>query len=155
MKRIEWWHAAVAAYCIWNARDLAAAWLNAPYERGAWLCLTLWLAPVVLARPRSSGAGPRTWPLVAALALSLAGAAASANVLNDAALAFAAAAWAPPDRRQTVWMASAVLWMPVAGWLAHGIDPLPLLAIRIVLSALASAWYAGAIRRRIVERSVP
>jgi len=39
------------------------------------------------------------------------------------------------------WLAAAVAWMPAAGWLAHGLAPLPLLIIRLLVVSAASAMF--------------
>ena len=155
MKRPEWWMVAISLYCMWNARDLAAAWRDAPYERGAWVCLVIWLSPIIAAFLTGRATTPKTGFLIGALALAAAGAVTSVNFLSDVAIALAAVAWSPQHGRLAVWAAASILWMPVSGWLAHGLDPLPLLAARITLTAIASAWYAAAVvRPHVAGRSV-
>jgi len=147
MKRPEWWTIAITAYCVWNAHDLAAAWTDAPYEREAWLCLLIWLSPIAAAVFAGKRPQPSTPLLIAALGLALSGAATSVNFIGDTGAAVAAAAWTPRHSRQAVWLPASILWMPVSGWIAHSLDPMPLLALRILLSVAASAWYAAAIVR--------
>lgn len=139
-----WGGAAVAAYAAIQAHDLANAWAHAPFERGAWLILLTWLAPVAAARWRRLEVTP-AWFWIG-LAVALAGAASDRNVLKHAGLALALAGFLPWRRATAAglapWLAAAVAWMPAAGWLLKDPGPGPALALRLVAAAAASglAW---------------
>ena len=145
---------AVCLYCGWQCADLLRAWGHAPLERFAWVALLIWCAPVAWMWPRGSehDAEAQGCPalLGLGLCLALAGALGSLNVIQHVGLALAIGGLLPWSGKRVFWLASAVSWMPVFGWLAGrcaGLDAPHVLVVRLLLAASVAAGTVYALRR--------
>jgi hypothetical protein len=144
---VEW---AVLALCLWQSADLATAWQHSPFDRLGWLALGIWLVPVLSAAfiqhlPSTSSA-QTSWRAWTALALGLSGGLLDMHVLTHSALAFAFAAVAPAVRRRNLWLLLSLCWMPVLGWLLHGLSPVGVAVVRLGLASAAVWLSLGPIR---------
>ncbi|MCP5522488.1 MAG: hypothetical protein H7A46_13165 [Verrucomicrobiales bacterium] len=134
---VEW---GTLAFCVWAARNLPNAWLVSPMDQGGWVALTLWLVPLVWHRwrhPRTAGAVRGVF-LVAGLGGALLSRLTELNAAGYAGLAVALAAWMPPGWRTWWWLAGAISWMPVLGWMLAGLTAVWVLPIRVLLAVAMS-----------------
>ena len=142
--RPEW---AVTAFALWRSTVLLEGWRNAPLERAAWVMFLVWLVPlsVFLWREWSSPSNSQTarpiWPFVPALVLTLVGTLGSLNALCYVGLAFALVGLTGWSWKHWLWLATAVSWMPVFGWLAQGLGLNLLFAVRLAV-AVAGVFIA-------------
>jgi hypothetical protein len=140
---MPWVDLAIAAVCGWRAMPgLIEAWRHAPFDRWGWLAFVLWLAPLAWRAGRhpgdlGSGFTSLSW---AALGLLLTGSLADVNALTYGALAVALGRLMPRRRVTFVWLALAVAWMPVLGWLGAGLGPSGMTALRLALGATAGGF---------------
>ncbi len=148
----RWLEPMVIAYCAWRSRLLLDAWLHSPYDRLDGVCFLVWLLPVLAAGradapwPRQP-AGWRLGPLSVGVALTFLGDVVDLNLAREAGLA--AALMSPPRApKEFLWRASALAWLPAAGWAASrwGAEPGRLAAVRLLLS-LAGGLGSGRLLR--------
>ena len=139
---------AVVALCVWQASDLVVAWRHSPLDRLGWLALLLWALPAgwALFSPAVSQPSPLVFPLLAIL-LVIAGGLLDLNALRCFGLAFALAAFPALSLRQGVWLASAVGWMPVLGWLGRDLPAGAITLLRLLLPVLGSGWWFLGLRK--------
>lgn len=143
MKR--WWathglELAVAAFCAWQAAGVLTAWQHSPFDRLGWLSFLIWLAPLGGAwRERPPRRETALILPVLALGLAVAGRLLELNALNYGALAVALTALLPGTARRGLWLASALAWMPLLGWMARDLPPGWVAMLRLLLAAAGSA----------------
>lgn len=131
---------AIAAFCAWQASDLLTAWRHSPFDRLGWLSFAIWMAPSVVIPVSPSELKPdSTLSSVLALATLLVGRVLDLNALLCVALALSLSAFVPTSPRKMFWLAGAVAWMPVLGWLAHDLPTIAVSSIRLVTAAAAGA----------------
>ncbi|MCB1127104.1 MAG: hypothetical protein KDM81_11440 [Verrucomicrobiae bacterium] len=133
----EW---GVMGFCAWSAADLLAAWRSAPMDRGGWMAMAIWLAPLIgwRWRARDAAAPPRVSFLLAGLGGALLCRLTDLNAAGYAGLAVALAAWMPGGWRTWWWLAGAISWMPVLGWMLAGLTAVWVLPIRVLLAVAMS-----------------
>jgi len=131
---------AVIAFCGWQAADLLTTWRHSPFDRWGWLGFAIWLAPVgvslVRRLPRTDASLP--WSGMA-LALAVFGRLLDFNALLCVALAVALAAKVPSSPHKWFWLAGALAWMPLLGWVAHDLPIAVVASIRLLFATTASA----------------
>ena len=129
----------ILGYCLWQASDLVSSWLTAPAERYAWIAFIIWCIPVVwyVARTMQKQETKQSTPelLGVAIATSLIGGLGSLNILEHIGLALAFAGMLPFRWPNTVWIATALSWLPSFGWM---IKILPFALIPIIQIGLAA-----------------
>ncbi|KZK73920.1 hypothetical protein EKD00_08630 [Chlorobium phaeovibrioides] len=147
---------AITLWCIWQARDLLAAWEHSGYDQYGWIALLVWCLPVFMSGTSALlGAGSRqygTAMLTAALLLALLGQAGSLHILQHAGLALALASWIPFSPHQLLWLLSSISWMPAFGWIGSRLFFGHILPARLLLALTAAGWLAAVLRSRRMER---
>jgi hypothetical protein len=140
--RPDW---AVTAFALWRSLDLVEGWRHAPLEKRAWVIFLVWLLPLVVSgrrthtAPSVADSARPIWPFIPALFLTLVGTLGSLNALCYGGLAFALVGLTGWSWRHWFWLASAVSWMPVFGWLAQGLGLNLLFAVRLAVALLGAA----------------
>ena len=129
--------AAAWLYCVWQARDLQHAWLHSPFDRAGSAAFLIWCLPPVLCLFRRE-AVRQGW-LAAGVLLSLAGVLTEVNFVKYLGFATVTAGFVPASRFFWLWLAAAVSWMPVLGWLLGATGPVFVHAVRLVLSMAPAA----------------
>ena len=142
--RPEW---AVTAFALWRSTVLLEGWRHAPLERAAWVMFLVWLVPLSVfvvrewtASSKAESARP-IWPFIPALLLTLVGTLGSLNALCYVGLAFALVGLTGWSWWHWLWLATAVSWMPVFGWLAQGLGLNLLFVVRLAV-AVAGVFIA-------------
>lgn len=139
---------AVCLYAAWESRGLAVAWFNSPYDRFDFFAFLVWVFPVALAVLCSDSASPLF--LCGALVFSGAGVVLDMNVLDNAGLAIALAAFIPNIRSnravQAVWLTGAVSWMPALGWFLNSDGTKTVGGLRMSLAVCTTAFLCRAKR---------
>jgi hypothetical protein len=152
--RPEW---AVTAFALWRSMVLVEGWRHAPLERAAWVMFLVWLLPLAVFIGRASGTPANQesarpiWPFIPALFLTLVGTLGSLNALCYVGLAFALVGLTGWSWMHWLWLASAVSWMPVFGWLAQGLGLNLLFALRLAVAVAG----VGIAFRWILPRTSP
>ena len=117
MKNIPWVAFAILAYCLWNSMELLEAWNSAPLEQFGWILFLIWVIPALMQWIKiQPPANP--YLLGSALAFSLFGVLGSVNAASYYGLAIAISSFFPCTLLFFGWLASAIGWMPAAGWFA-------------------------------------
>lgn len=127
---VEW---AITAFAAWQSADLVSAWRHAPLERGGWLAFAVWILPLLL-NPRLPEAPRPLWPASVALALALMGTLGSLNAACYAGLALAVVGQTGWSMRRALWLASAIAWMPLLGWLSRDLSDALRLPLRLLIA---------------------
>ncbi len=131
---------AVAAFCGWQAAGLLTAWQHSPFDHLGWLSFLIWLAPLGGAwRERTPCRETALILPMLALGLAVAGRLLELNALNYGALAVALTALLPGAARRSLWLASALAWMPLLGWVARDFPPGAVSMLRLLVAAAGSA----------------
>jgi hypothetical protein len=145
---------ALVLYCAWHARDLLAAWQHSGFDRCGWLAMVIWCAPLLFPGASPSGAarsaGTPAVTMGAGLLCSFTGTLGALNVLQHVGLAIIVAGRRPWSWAQTVWLCSALSWMPALGWFGSRFFSDHVLAVRLTLAAAGAGWliYHTARQRR-------
>ncbi|MDX1932654.1 MAG: hypothetical protein SFU56_08625 [Capsulimonadales bacterium] len=137
------------AFAVYQSRDLALAWRDAPYERFSLIAFLLWVVPVIVARWRKerSEASDSVVDGIAVVCL-VAKSVTGLNLLAYIGLALMLSRFGRPTGRGAlfVWSLGAFLWMPVTGWGLSTVDPALLGWMRVTLVALISLGSCTALR---------
>ena len=135
------------AWSAWSARDVAAAWRHAPFDRLGWAAWLIWFLPALVFAVRDGAFRTGWW--IAALGGLLAGMMADVNAVKYAAFALAVSALLPERGLWgLVWLAAAVAWMPVLGW-SLGACGASVSVVPAVRLAVAAAGGLGLARGRL------
>lgn len=114
---------AICIYCGLQALGLVYAWKNSPYDRMGGVAFGIWCIPIFWYWLKQAGmeASPQTGkPLFLGLGLFLSynGSMGSMHILEHLGLVFALGGIMPTKPIVFLWMAAAITWMPVFGWLS-------------------------------------
>lgn len=139
----------ILAYCFLNSLDMVHAWRNAPYEQFSWLIFLVWCLPLMYYWIGKSDKMTNETPLNSillwgALSASLLGTLGSLNAVKYVGLAFALASFIPWNPILFVWIAGAISWMPVVGWVGSHYFPGYVFGMRLVIALVTSGlvlWY--------------
>ena len=133
---------AVCLYAAWQARDLPAAWLHSPFDHLGALAFAVWAIPLGIGI--AGNERPRPVWLCASLAISLAGVVLDVNFFKNAGFATALASFLSSGRRtagRRLWVAGALSWMPILGWLLDGEGPFFVNGLRLAIALGVSAAF--------------
>lgn len=135
--------ASVFTYCLWQARDLIAAWQRSPHERLGWVALFIWGFPILYKRSNLIRHQSDSTPLLLGLglALSFIGDVGSLNVLQHLGLAMVLAGLLPPSPHHLLWTLTAISWMPLFGWIGSRGFPDMILPARLMTAVAGSGLY--------------
>jgi len=115
---------ALLLYTGYCSRELLSAWQVCAYDQQGWASLLIWILPCFFGGERKS---TRSLSILALL-FATAGTIGALNTLSYIGFAFACAAirrsFSWRSFLSIVWLASAISWMPLLGWLlkAYGLD---------------------------------
>jgi hypothetical protein len=130
---------AIAFFTAWSARALFEAWPHSPFDRADAVAWVIWMVPVVasLLGPGEPSLG---W-LIAALAISTAGAFLELNLAKEIGFAVACAGLTGGRMSFWLWLPAALGWMPVFGWCISGLGTTMVGGLRVALAAAGTTAY--------------
>lgn len=126
---------AILLYCVLSAFPLFQAWWYSPFERLSWLAFLIWVAPLAFQRAEI----PSSLFLICAVCATLLGTLGSFNTLKYIGLACSIASFAPIGWAFPFWLLSAIVWMPLFGWLSAHFFPAVTLPLKIGTVFLTAA----------------
>jgi hypothetical protein len=130
---------ATAVFTAWSAGALFEAWQHSPFDRADAVAWVIWIAPVV-ASLLASGEASLGW-LIAALAISMAGAFLELNLAKQIGFAVACAGLTGGRMSFWLWLPAALSWMPVLGWCVSGLGTTMVGGLRVALAAAGTTAY--------------
>lgn len=143
---------AALAYALMFSGNLLEAWRYAPFERGSWLALLLWLLPPLGYRlglvDSSHSKASANWLLVTGILINVTGLVGYINSLKNIGLACVIASFVPFSPLSLVWLISALAWMRPMGWLGSRYFPEILLPMRLVVTGIPTLLLLGYLRRQ-------
>ncbi len=151
--RVEW---LVTVFCAWHSADLVSAWKHAPYDHFGWLALLIWVIPALWSIAHRAHDIYQFKLAAISLTVALIGVIGDLNFLVYWGLAGALGSLAQfRPLSAWPWLALAMCWMPVFGWLLGTrlhLTPTPVNVLRVAIALVAAVigW-----RRLVVRRPGP
>lgn len=133
---------AIVGFAGWRSAALLHAWQHSPLDRLGWLAFGVWCIPAaayLIPRALPENQPSRTPLLGASLLATLGGTVGDLNAANYLGLALALAAIPGLSWQTTLWLGTALSWMPALSWLAQGTPRPVLIAGRILLAIIGVA----------------
>lgn len=131
--------------------NLIDSWLYSPLEHGSWVPFLIWVLPILLYRLGFVGASHEpscaTLMVIGVVSL-LVGVAGSVNIIKNVGLAFVLAGFVPWTHAHWIWLASAVSWMRILGWLGSYYVEGNVFFVRLAIAIPASLVLFVALQKR-------